>query len=72
MQNFFGKPEGKRTIRRSMSIWENNIMWDLQEIPCENANWTRLDSSAAGWVPVANSCENGSESSVSIKGGEFD
>jgi len=37
-----GKPEGKRSLRRHRSRWEDNIKVGFQEMGCEGENWTDL------------------------------
>jgi hypothetical protein len=36
------KPEGKRSIRRPMCRWEDNIKMDLREIVLEGMEWIHL------------------------------
>jgi hypothetical protein len=37
-----GKPEGKRSLGRLRSRWEDNIKTDLQEVECVGMGWIRL------------------------------
>jgi hypothetical protein len=37
-----GKPEGKRTLGRPMSRWEDNIKTDFQEVGCGFMDWMEL------------------------------
>jgi len=37
-----GKPEGKRTLGRPRSRWEDNIKMDLQEVGCVGMDWIEL------------------------------
>jgi len=37
-----GKPERKRTLRRSRHRWEDNIKIDLQEVGCGGMGWIEL------------------------------
>ena len=37
-----GKPEGKRTLRRPMCRWEDNIKMNLQELRCGCVDWIEL------------------------------
>ena len=37
-----GKPEGKRPLGRTRSIWEVNIKMDLQEVGCGGMDWIEL------------------------------
>jgi hypothetical protein len=58
-----GKPEGKRTFRRSRHRWEDNIRMDRKEIV--SGLWTGCVGFRIG------SCEHGNELSGVIKDGEF-
>ena len=45
-----GKPEGKRPLRRPMSIWEDYIKMDLPEVGLRvwtGSNWLRMET--GGW-----------------------
>jgi hypothetical protein len=37
-----GKPEGKITLGRPRSRWEDNIKMDLQEMGCGSVDWIEL------------------------------
>jgi len=37
-----GKPEGKRTLGRPRSRWEDNIKMDLQVVGCVGMDWIEL------------------------------
>ena len=37
-----GKPEGKRSLRRSRRRWEDNIKMGLQEVGCGGVDWIEL------------------------------
>jgi hypothetical protein len=65
IQNYVRKPEGKRPLGSHMCRYKDNIRTDLKEM--DGKVWT-------GWEQesVVESCEDGNEPSVSIKGGEFD
>jgi hypothetical protein len=39
---FVGKPEGKRSLGRHRSVWEDNVKMDLQEVGWEGGPWTGL------------------------------
>jgi len=39
---FLRKPEGKRSLGRPRSRWENNIEMDLQEVGCGGMDWIEL------------------------------
>jgi hypothetical protein len=62
-----GSPEEGRALGRPRRRWEDNIKMDLQEVGW-GMHWIEL---AHNRGQVANSCECGNESSVSIKYGEF-
>jgi hypothetical protein len=38
----FGRPEGKRPLRRPRLKWEDNIKLYLREIGIDGANWIQL------------------------------
>jgi hypothetical protein len=38
----FGKPEGKRSLRRPRHRWEDNVRMDLREIGWEGVDWMHL------------------------------
>jgi len=65
---FVGKPEEKRTLWRSRCRWADNIRMDLTE----SVGSCGLDSSDSEQGPVAGSCEQGNETSGTIKGRKFD
>jgi hypothetical protein len=44
-----GKPEGKRSLKRSRHIWEDNIRIYLREIGWEGVNWIYLDQERDQW-----------------------
>jgi hypothetical protein len=47
----FGKPEGKRPLRR----WENNIRMDLREMNWEGGvDWMHLDQDRFQWRVLVN------------------
>jgi hypothetical protein len=46
---FFGKPEGKRQIRRPKPRWDNNIRMYLREIGCEIVDWIHLAQDRDKW-----------------------
>jgi hypothetical protein len=39
---WWGKPEGKRQLRRPRRRWEDNIKLDLQEMGCGGMDWIEL------------------------------
>ena len=42
IQDFVGKPEGKRLLGRHSRRWEDNIKMDLQEVGCGDMGWIDL------------------------------
>jgi hypothetical protein len=58
-----GKLEGKRPLRIPRRKWKDNFTTDLEE----RVRGFRLDLSGPRRVPVAVSCEQGNETSGSIK-----
>ena len=43
-----GKPEGKRSLGRPRSRWEDNNM-DLKEVGCDPAEWVDLTEDRDQW-----------------------
>jgi hypothetical protein len=43
-----GKPEGKRTLGRPQSRWEDNIKMDLQEVRFGGMGWIELAQDRRG------------------------
>jgi hypothetical protein len=62
-----GKPDGKRPMGGTSSIWEDKIKMDLQEVRCGGMDWIDLTQDRQ----VAGTCECGNELSGFIKSGEF-
>ena len=54
IQGFGGEPEGKRTIRRPRSRWENNIKVGLQEVGCGGMDWIELAQDRDRWGELVN------------------
>jgi len=44
-----GRPEGKRSLGKHMSSWEDSNNMDLREIGIERANWIQLDQDRVQW-----------------------
>jgi len=44
-----GRPEGKRSLGKHMSSWEDSNNMDLREIGIERANWIRLAQDRVQW-----------------------
>jgi hypothetical protein len=53
-----GKPEGKRSLRRSKRRWVDNIRWDLGEVRCGDVDWIGLAKDWNRWRAVVNSVLN--------------
>jgi hypothetical protein len=58
------RPEGKRSLGRPRSRWEDNIKKDLQEVGYGGMEWME-------GAQVADTCDCGNEPSGFIKCGEF-
>jgi hypothetical protein len=53
-----GKPEGKRTLRKTVRRWEDNIRKDRTEIEREVVDWIHLDQDRDQWRVVVNTVMN--------------
>jgi hypothetical protein len=49
-----GKPEGKRSLGRPRSRWEDNIKMDLQEVGCGGMDWMELAQDRGRWWALVN------------------
>jgi len=49
-----GKPEEKRPLGRHMSIWEDNIKMDFQEVGSEGTDWIELAQESGRWRAFVN------------------
>jgi len=49
-----GKPEGKRSLERSRSRWEDNIKVDLQEVGFGSMGWVELAQGRDSWRALVN------------------
>ena len=49
IQDFGGKPEGKRRIGRTRRRWEDNIKMDLREVGCGVMDWIELAQDTDRW-----------------------
>jgi hypothetical protein len=49
-----GKPEGKRKLKRSRYMWEDNIRMDLREIGLEVVDWIHLVQDRDQWQALVN------------------
>jgi hypothetical protein len=52
LQNFVGKPEGKRQLEESKQRSEDNIKVDCKETACEVVAWIRLGTDLVQWRAV--------------------
>jgi hypothetical protein len=48
------KLEGKKTLGRPRSRWENNIKMNLQEVGCEVIDWIKLAQDRERWWALVN------------------
>jgi hypothetical protein len=53
-----GKVEGKRSLGRPSSRWEDNIKLDLRETRIGGANWIRLAQDRVQWRAFVNTVMN--------------
>jgi hypothetical protein len=53
-----GKPEGKRSLRRSRHGWVDNIRMDLGEVGWGDVGWTGLALDRNRWRALVNSVLN--------------
>jgi hypothetical protein len=53
-----GKPEGKRSLERTRSSWENGIRMDLRETSWTKAEWIQLAQDRDRWRAVMNTVMN--------------
>jgi hypothetical protein len=54
----FGRPEGRRPLRRPRSRWEDNIKMDLREIGFGDVDWIHLAQDRDRWRAVVNTVMN--------------
>ena len=45
----FGQPERRRSLRRTMRGWEDNIKMDLKEVGCEGVHCINLAQDRDRW-----------------------
>jgi len=53
-----GKPEGKRSLGRRKSRWENNIKVDLEEVRCGYIDWIGLAQDRDRWRTLVSAVMN--------------
>jgi len=53
-----GKPEGKSSLGRTSSRWEDNIKMDLQEVGCGAMDWIELAQDRDRWRASVNTAMN--------------
>jgi len=53
-----GKPEGKRTLGKPRSRWENNIKMDLQEVGGSCGDWMELAPDRERWRALVSTVRN--------------
>jgi len=53
-----GKHEGKRSLGRPRSRWENNIKTDLLEVGCSGMDWIELVQDRDRWRALVNAVMN--------------
>jgi hypothetical protein len=53
-----GKPEEKRTLRRSRCRFEDTVKMDLQEVGCGCMDWIELAQDRDRWRAVVNAVMN--------------
>jgi hypothetical protein len=58
VQDFGGKPEGKRPLRRPRRRWEVGIKMDLREIGWGSVEWIHLAKDRDRWRAVVNAVMN--------------
>jgi hypothetical protein len=44
-----GKPEGKRSLGRPSSRWDDNIKINLKRVECGGMDWTELSQDTDSW-----------------------
>jgi hypothetical protein len=57
-RNLVGKPEGKRTFKRTRHRWEKNITMDLKALRWNGVDRIRLASDRDNWWAVVNTVMN--------------
>ena len=49
-----GKPEGKRSLGRRRSRWQDNIKMDVEDVGCGGMDWMELDQGRDRWWALVN------------------
>ena len=53
-----GKPEGKKSLRRTIRRWEDNIKMDPQDVECRGMDWIELAQDRDRWRALVNAVMN--------------
>ena len=55
---WWGKPGGKRALRRPRRRWEDNIKMDIQEVGCGDLDWIEQAQDRDRWRELVNAVMN--------------
>ena len=58
MQDFGGKPDGKRPLGRPRSRWEDTIKMDRQKVGCGGMDWIKLALDRDRWQALVDTVMN--------------
>jgi hypothetical protein len=53
-----GKPEVKRPLGRPRRRWEDNFKMNLQEVVCEDIDWSELAQDRGRWPTLVSAVMN--------------